>query len=270
MKIISFDILRVAKNIIKMPFVFLSSFCYRYLRRRKKEHALLHIHNCKNINSVLKTEAEVKESLQKLKKLKLRPHNEHFKNWDSYRVFSFILKYGSAKSYILDVGCADYGVILPWLELYGFSNLYGCDISFKEDFRKGHINYSRQNLESTSFKSDSFDFITSISVIEHGVNLENYFREMSRLLKPGGYSLTSADYWPEPIDTKGIYPYGEEFGEMKVFTREDIEELVKKAEKYGLKLIEPIDFSYKEKVVHWKRVNKRFTFILLIFKKEES
>lgn len=82
--------------------------------------------------------------------------------------------------------------------------------------------------------------------------------------------MTSTDYWPEPIDTKGIYPYGKEFGEMKVFAREDIEDLVKIAEKYGLKLIEPIDFSYKEKVVHWKRVNKRFTFILLIFKKEET
>ncbi len=268
MKIFGSNIINFAKNIVKMPFIFLSSFYYRLLLVRRIEDALLHIHDCKGINSVLKTEEEVRESIQKLKKLKLPPHNERPKNWDSYRVLSFILKHGSPTSYVLDVGCAEYGVILPWLELYGFSNLYGCDISFKRDFQRGRINYRRENLENTSFKSASFDFISSISVIEHGVNLENYFREMSRLLKPGGYLFTSTDYWSEPIDTKGIYPYGKELGEMKVFTREEIEELVKKAEEYGLKLIEPIDFSYKEKVVHWKRVGKSFTFILLVFKKE--
>ena len=90
---------------------------------------------------------------------------------------------------------------------------------------------------------------------------------MSRLLKEGGYLLISTDYWPDPIDTTGLYPYGSNFGEMKVFTREDIEKLAWKAREYGLELIEPIDFSYEDKVVYWKRVDKSFTFIFFVLKK---
>jgi len=169
---------------------------------------------------------------------------------------------------ILDVGSAEYGVILPWLELYGYSNLFGCDISFKEDFEKGKIHYSKQDLQKTNFKSGSFDFITSISVIEHGVDIHTYLKEMSRLLKPGGYLLTSTDYWPEPIDTKGLYPYEKALGEMKIFTRKDIEELVQIAQEYGLELTYPIDFSYKDKVVYWERVDRRFTFIFFVLRKK--
>lgn len=252
----------------------LKSFVLRFyccrLRVRNRERALVYIHNCKHINTVLRTEQEVKESIKNIKKLKLYPHGEQTKNWDCYRAFSFVLNYGSQNSMILDVGSAEYGVILPWLELYGYSNLFGCDISFKEDFRKGGIQYSKQDLQKTNFKSGSFDFITSISVIEHGVDIHAYLKEMSRLLNPGGYILTSTDYWPEPIDTKGLYPYGKALGEMKIFTRKDIEELVQIAQEYGLELTYPIDFSYKDKVVYWERVDKRFTFIFFVLRKKND
>ena len=237
-------------NLAKMFLHFINQFYYRNLQVRSREKALLHIHNGKGINSVLKTDREVQENLQNLKKLKLQPHNDRPKNWDCYRAFSFILGHGSQELRVLDVGSADYGVILPWLELYGFSNLDGCDISFKNDFRKGRIHYSKRDLQNTSFDSGSFDFITSLSVIEHGVDVHSYLKEASRLLKPAGYLLTSTDYWPGSIDTKGLYPYGKALGEMRVFTRRDIEELVWMAQEYGFELIEPIDFSYKDKVVY--------------------
>lgn len=256
-------------NCMEMLFHLINPLYYRNLRIRKRDKVLSYIHSCKHINSVLKTEPEVEESLQNLKKLKLLFHNDKPKNWDCYRAFSFILRQGNKESKILDVGSADYGVILPWLELYGFSNLYGCDISFEKEFQKGRIRYYKQDLQKTKFPSNFFDFITSISVIEHGVKIDSYLKEMSRLLKRGGYLLTSTDYWPDPIDTKGLYPYGKELGEMKVFMREDIEELVGKAQEYELELIEPIDFSYKDKVVYWKRVDKRFTYIFFILRKEK-
>ena len=258
------------KNIIKNKFYLAKKFYYCNLLTRNREKALSYIHNYEHINTVLKTEQEVKESIENLKKLKLYPHGDQPKNWDCYRAFSFILNYRSQNSTILDVGSAEYCVILPWLELYGYSNLFGCDITFKEDFRKGKIHYSKQDLQKTNFKSGSFDFITSISVIEHGVDIHTYLKEMSRLLKPGGYILTSTDYWPEPIDTKGLYPYGKALGEMKIFTRKDIEELVQIAQEYGLELTYPIDFSYKDKVVYWERVDKKFTFIFFVLRKKES
>lgn len=259
------------KNPIDFCRMFLSlikKFYYRKLQTRTGEKAFSYIHCCKGINSVLKVDQEVDGSLQKLKKLKLSPHPFRPKNWDCHRAFSFVLKHGSEKSKILDVGCGNYSVILSWLELYGFSNLFGCDIIFQDDFQKGKIHYTKQDLQNTNFPSNSFDFITSISVIEHGVDIDRYLKEMSRLLKANGYLITSTDYWPEPVDTRGIYPYGKALGEMKVFQKKDIEELVQKALEYGLRLIEPIDFSHKEKVVYWKRVNRRFTFIFFILKKE--
>ncbi|MFC2000521.1 class I SAM-dependent methyltransferase [Chloroflexota bacterium] len=243
---------------------------YRYLRRRNRDKALAYIHSREhvNYNAVLKTRREAEESVVNIKQLKLSPHSDFLKNWDCYRAFTFILNYGSPNSEVLDVGSADYGVTLPWLELYGYSNLYGCDISFKEDFRKGKIHYNKQDLQKTNFKSSSFDFITSISVIEHGVDVHAYLKEMSRLLKSGGYLLTSTDYWHEPIDTKGLYPYGKAQGEMKIFTGGDIEQLVRAATGYGLELTQPIDFSYKDKVVYWERVDKKFTFIFFVLKKK--
>lgn len=251
----------------KGPFDRIKEIYYHNFQSRNRDKALPYFYDCKGINSVLRNREEVEESIQNIKRLKLWPHNDRPKNWDSYRAFAFILRNGDKESKVLDVGCADYGVILPWLELYGVSNLYGCDILFKKDFRKGKIHYSRQDLQNTSFETSSFDFITSISVIEHGADVHNYLKEMSRLLKPGGYLLTSTDYWPEPIDTKGLYPYGKALGQMKVFTRDDIENLIQVAQKYHLELVDPIDFSYKDKVVHWQRVDKRFTFIFFILRK---
>jgi SAM-dependent methyltransferase len=254
-------------NYIKMVFLLANQFYYHNFQIRNRKKALLHIHSCKGINSVLKDNREVEETLQGIKRLKLKPHIDRPKNWDCYRAFSFILRHGSPESQILDVGSADYGAILRWLELYGFLNLQGCDISFEKNFHKGKINYSKQDLQNTSFESSSFGFITSISVIEHGVNVYNYLKEMCRLLKSGGYLLTSTDYWHKPIDTKGLYPYGKALGEMKIFTRNNIKELVRIAQEHGFELIEPIDFSYKEKVVYWERIDKKFTFIFFILKK---
>ena len=243
-------------------------FFYLYLQIRDKKNAMLYIYNGGHINSVLKNQREVKDSIQKIKKLRLKPHNDMAKNWDTYRAFSFILKHADKKANILDVGCASYGgFILPWLELYGFLNLFGCDILFNKDFKKGKIEYYKQDLQNTTFHSCLFDFITSISVIEHGVDVDSYLKEMSRLLKVGGYLLTSTDYWCERTETRKIYPYGKKFGEMKIFTKNDIEKLNLSAKKYCLELIEPIDFTYKDKVVYWKRVDKKFTFIFFILKK---
>jgi SAM-dependent methyltransferase len=180
------------------------------------------------------------------------------------------MRFGDNTSRVLDVGCGNSGVILPWLGMYGFSHLYGCDISLEKDFTKGKIHYSRQDLQQTNFDSNFLGFITSLSVIEHGVDIRRYFHEMHRLLKPGGFLLTSTDYWPDPIDTKGLYPYGRELGEMKIFTRTDIEHMIQIAASVGLTLVEPMDFSYQDQVVYWKRVDRKFTFLFLVMRKSTS
>ena len=71
------------------------------------------------------------------------------------------------------------------------------------------LKLSIQNLEATHYKENTFDFVTSLSVIEHGVDIQKYFEEMSRILKKDGLLLTSTDYWPEKtINTKCVLSKG--------------------------------------------------------------
>ncbi len=95
------------------------------------------------------------------------------------------------------------------LSKIGFKELYGCDLHLsppsksqleKHEFKQ--YNLSIQNLENTNYRNNMFDYITSLSVIEHGINIEKYFKEMNRILKKGGMLLTSTDYWQNKVITR--------------------------------------------------------------------
>ena len=196
------------------------------------------------------------------------------------------------ESFVLDVGCYE-SPILPMLKRLGFTNLYGCDLVLKSssdgnpDFTNNNISsfkypedyepiakmysdksyqLSIRNLEDTKYSDQMFDYVTSLSVIEHGVNIEKYFREMSRIIKSNGYLLTSTDYWPDKlVNNKNILSKGTP---DNIFSRDEIEKLVEIADKNGLKLTEPIDFEYKDKVVRWNSIGLDFTFIFFAMRKE--
>jgi SAM-dependent methyltransferase len=107
-----------------------------------------------------------------------------------------------------------------------------------------------------------FDFITSLSVIEHGVNIQNYFREMNRILKKDGMLLTSTDYWPDKIVNGVKTRENPRHKPDSIFSREEIEtNIIKTAEQYGFVLTELIDFTYEDKVVHWDTIGLDYTFI---------
>ena len=175
----------------------------------------------------MKTTSEVIEAEQGLHRLRLFLHHSQIKSWDTYKMIKKISS-ANRESFVLDVGCYE-SPILPMLKRLGFTNLYGCDLvlksssdcnpnftnnnnnnnnSFKyhEDYEPiakmyGDKSYhlSIRNLEDKKYKDQMFDYVTSLSVIEHGVNIEKYFREMSRIIKSNGYLLTSTDYWPDKI-----------------------------------------------------------------------
>lgn len=245
------------------------------------------------LNCVLKTKKDVLHACKKLNSLGLPPHPLKVKSWDTWKIVNFIYKNAKKDSKILDVGCNG-SPILPFLKKLGYTNLYGCDVDLKVRQRRllRRIQYnflrinpdqpinemlenknnfyhlSKQNLENTGYDSDFFDFISSLSVIEHGVNLDNYFKEMNRIIKNDGYLLTSTDYWPSKIETNSnIYsrPSGD-----KIFDQSEIEEILNIAKQNGFCLVEPMDFSFKDKVVNWKKTNKEYTFIFFCLKKSED
>jgi len=243
------------------------------------------------INSVLKKLSQVEDAAKELAKENLPIHPDFVKCWDTWKMINFIKRKGSSESNILDIGCNG-SPILPFLKKIGFSNLYGCDIDLKIRKRRllrrlknkisnkdpdrlinemlknknNFYNLSIQDLQNTKYADKKFDFITSLSVIEHGVNVKNYFKEMSRILKPNGFLLTSTDYWPEKIETSSdVYQTG---GNDVIFDKKEINEMIRNAEEEGLQLIEPINFEFEDKMVHWKRTNTTYTFIFFCLQKK--
>jgi len=79
-----------------------------------------------------------------------------------------------------------------------------------------------------------FDYITSLSVIEHGVNIQNYFKEMNRILKKGGVLLTSSDYWPDKLVNKIIDKDIRKMSRNNVFSKEEIEKKMIDAGVFGI------------------------------------
>ena len=231
-------------------------------------------------------------AMDKLAELDLPPHPDQVKSWDTWKMINFIKCKGEINSKILDVGCNG-SPVLPYLHQLGFKKLFGCDVDLK--IRKRHFlkriknratgenpdflinaflenkdkNYdlSIQDLEKTDYPENSFNFITSLSVIEHGVNIKKYLEEMSRILKPGGFLLTSTDYWDVKIHTESnVYdrPEGD-----KIFEKEEIQNMLKISKDYGLELFEPMDFEYEDKVVHWKKTDRDYTFLFFCLIKNE-
>jgi SAM-dependent methyltransferase len=220
---------------------------------------------------VLRTDADVQAAVAALRKARLPAHPDAPKNWDALHALATILRRTDRRARVLDAGSGLYGPILQWLGILGYRNLVGCDISFQEDFRVGPIKYRKCSLLETGLPAASLDAITCLSVIEHdGVDPRGYAAEMARLLKPGGVLITSTDYWPDPIDTRGLYPYGKELGEMKVFDRTSLAGLVDEMSANGLRLVAPMDYGATDPVVAWERTGKRFTFALLTAVKTSS
>lgn len=223
-------------------------------------------------NSVLKTKNDYEKAIRELESLNLPKHPDPYKNWDSLAALSLILRHTNKNANILDAGGVVYSSILPQLVKFGYENLIAVDLSFqglKNIIRKtivmlhpikNKIEYRYGDITKTKFKNNYFDAITCLSVIEHGVNPDDFFREMSRILKPDSILFISTDYWEQKIDTKGKSAYGVP---IHIFSKEEILDWISIAKKYNLHLMEEIDFNCKDKVVSWKGLSYTFIYFTL-------
>lgn len=237
-----------------------SNFGYRLLL--KKSYRIFRPTGYPNApwsNAVLKTHKELHKAIKQVIDLDLPVMPDLPKNWDSLAALDLIFKNTNKKANIFDAGGELYSVILPWLFLYGYKNLTAGNLIFKKPIKKGPIIYKYNDITQTEFDNETFDAITCLSVIEHGVDLNLYFSEMSRILKKGGILITSTDYFETPIDTKDQFSLGVP---IHIFNKDEIVKALNIADHFGLKLKEPIDLSSKEKVVNWEDYNLQFTFII--------
>jgi SAM-dependent methyltransferase len=189
---------------------------------------------------------------------------DYIKSWDVYQTLGFIESQLSPEADILDLGafCSEVPVALGRM---GYTRVHGIDLNpaLKAMPDADKISYDIGNFMSTPYPDASFDAVTSISVIEHGYNPERLFSEIGRLLKQGGYFISSFDYWPEKIDTGTT-----KFFDMSwlIFSEEDVKEMLNMACKHGLKPVGAVQASARDRAVQCMGFD--YTFAWLVLRKD--
>ena len=101
------------------------------------------------------------------------------------------LKAGTSSVRVLDFGCGS-GQMVRKLRALGY-DAYGCDawtqLRAERPPEDAYLLEIGTNPYRLPYNDGTFDFVVSTSVFEHAQNKEQCFREIYRILKPGGYSL---------------------------------------------------------------------------------
>jgi SAM-dependent methyltransferase len=110
--------------------------------------------------------------------------------WWSNRYFALLARrFGPPKGRVLELGCG-MGHLLSWLApRYG---VFGCDINpwallkAQQNVPEGHF-LLLSGDEAYAFPAEVFEIVIAKHVVEHLSHPEGAIREMSRVLKPGGW-----------------------------------------------------------------------------------
>jgi SAM-dependent methyltransferase len=215
--------------------------------------------------AVMQDDADWREAVDEARKRGLPLHRDLPKNWDTVGAASTVLARVGPTGRVLDAGAARYSTFLLWLYLYGLRDLVGINLEFRRPVHHGHdgcVAFEPGDATATRFEAGSFDAVTCLSVIEHGVPIPAFLAEAARLLRPGGVLVISTDYDADPPDTTGHVAYG---APVHVFSPAQIEELIKHADEAGFDLDGSFAPSHPERPVYWKRVGLHFTFVRITF-----
>lgn len=188
------------------------------------------------------------------------------KSWDVWKSADFLQANLPPESPVLDLG-AYRSEILPVLHRLGFTRLHGIDLNpaVRRGPHRDAVQYSVEDFYRTSFPADSFAAVTSISAIEHGLDLPRLLGEVSRILRPGGYFLCSTDYWPEKIETNGIKIFDMSW---TIFSADEISVLIDSIRPLGLVPVGPLEFGAVAPVV--RHAGRAYTFAWLALQKKPS
>jgi len=208
-------------------------------------------------------ESPLRSLMRKIRLIRSVLVGDMVKSWDVLATINFLENNVQKNEPILDIGCYASEVIVALHQL-GFSNLTGADLNsgLVEMPHQDAIHYEVTNFMHTKFSDASFQAITSISVIEHDFNGQALLKEMSRLLKTGGYFIASFDYWPEKIDTTGTRFFDMDW---KVFSKDEVKGFVDEAAAFGLVPVGELNYNAKEKPIDC--AGKQYTFGWLVLTK---
>jgi hypothetical protein len=189
-------------------------------------------------------------------------HPDYPKSWDSYLALWHAVDVCRPTDRILDAGGTRESVFLPGLARLGFRNLLNFNLDEPKPSTVGHVSYVRCDITSTGAGDGAFSFVACLSVLEHGVDVTAFLREMARIIAPGGHLFLSVDYWEHPIDAGGQMAFG---APVKVFDITDIRNLLLCAGGFGLRARD-VDLTCHDRVVTW--LGMQFTFLNLLLRRE--
>ena len=219
---------------------------------------------------------QIDEAEKLLQSQKLHMHHDRLKNWDLDLLHKIVAPLTRTIKAV-DLGCSGLSA-LNFLYALGFRDLHGIDLTItgKEKRRQAALRFKSFSLKlpfhlyagdltKTAFPDQSFELATCISVIEHGVDILQFFIEMDRIIKPQGLLFITADYWPEKMKTADDerpcnLPYN-------IFSKDEILQLLDLASKYGFSLYGAPDITEPmEKNILGDLY--RHTFICMVFRKD--
>lgn len=101
-----------------------------------------------------------------------------------------LLQYCPSSSVLLDIGCGT-GSLKPFVSQF-CDRYIGIDAVQYPDFPR-HTEFVLQNLDQPLFSlfDNSADVVISVETIEHLENPRMFYRELVRVVKPGGYVLVT-------------------------------------------------------------------------------
>ena len=194
------------------------------------------------MNEILKTRIDIDQATKWLQDNKLIKSGISAKNWEAVQVLP-LLKDGD----LLDMGSSG-GIILETAVLMGIKGRkVGIDLAYPKSVTTDTLELIHGDLMDCPIEDNSFDTVISLSVVEHQVDVNKFAKECNRLLRPGGTVIVSFDYWPEQLNTKGVWLYNLEWN---ILNKEDLIVLMWEFHNIGLELTSPFDWEVQDAVIN--------------------
>lgn len=188
--------------------------------------------------TTLKTTEEIKEATRILteKGLSLCKACEP-KNWD----LSLVAK-GQGDGDIIDVGCNGSLVLENHKKAGLVGSLYGIDLFEVETPGK----FIHGNFLDTELPRSYFDFVSCISVVEHGVDMNLFAEKCDYVCKSKARIFLSFDYWQTRIDVGNLRPFGLPWC---IFCESDVRYMKQKFAQYGF-TVGNEDYSVRDTIIY--------------------
>lgn len=98
-------------------------------------------------------------------------------------------------SEILDIGCGRGGLVYTINKYFNVKRINGIDLSpvaisfCKDNYQYQNASFDVGDAEQLPFENDSFDVVTNVESSHNYPNIYNFYLEVSRVLRVGGYFL---------------------------------------------------------------------------------